>query len=270
MFTVKKVPLIANSEEYGATDSYGIYRTDTKAYLGTVGHRYVPTQNQKLHDLVAEAATLSGVENPDIRYIELKGGRRVAFQFELPDWSIGGDIVKRHMSTLNTHDGSSSIGMGLIGVRVVCTNTWLQGYKECKKIRHTSSQDYNLKIMMDEIAEKIENDKEMFKFFTRLKNNPYSSLDHSKFIKGLIGYDIEDLEKEEANTTRKENKFYAIHDAIDEELVSAGRNEWGLFNGITNYTNHVLAAKKDDPKDYLYFGGGAELNNKAISMFAEN
>ena len=265
MFDVEKVQLVPKVEGFSIPNSFGIYRTDTKDHLGTVGSDYTPVQNKEMLDIVAESATLAGLDVQSVTFRSFKGGRKVSFQVKLPNWSVSGDEVERYMTAVNSHNGSTSVGVGLVGIRVVCTNTWLQALSQCKKFRHTSSVMDRVKALSDEINQSIEVDKELFEEFQTMFNNPYSDLDHSKFIKELIGYDLSDLEEKE---TRKRNTFEDISDAIDTELISAGRNEWGLFNGVTRYTNHVRAAGLDDPGNYIMFGSGATLVNKALGILS--
>lgn len=247
--------------------SFGMYRTDTGGWLGTVGPQYVPMQNTELFDIVAEAADLAGLSHEDVNFLELQKGRKVSFQVQLPNWEMGGgDDVKRYVSALNSHDGSTSLAMGLIGTRIYCMNTWVQAHRGCSKMRHSASIVNNVKIMSEEMLQSISIDKQLFDAFMRMKDTSYSETDHTPFIKELLGYDFQTLEKLDFNTTQRENNIYDLIKSIDIELESAGKNIWGLFNGVTRYTNHERATRKDDPNEYLYFGGGKELVDKALNV----
>lgn len=251
-------------------EAYGVYRTDTNHCLGVVGSQYVPVQNNALFDVVSEAADLAGLNHESIRFIELGGGRKVAFQVELPEWDLTGDKVKRYASALNSHDGSSSLAIGAVGVRIICQNTWVSAYRGCSKARHSASIVTQVGVMKDELLQSLAIDKELFELFQKMQKETYSESTHEKFIKELVGYDLADLETVEANTTKRENKYWAISNAIDVELQSAGRNMWGVFNGVTRYTNHDQAVRKDDPNYYLYFGGGKQLVGKALDIMGYN
>lgn len=290
MFTVEKIRLGAVAPAFDkdgklesvslmdgmeVPDSYGIYRTDTKQCLGVVGSRYVPVQNEKLHGIVLEAAELAGLGGHDVKFLELDRGAKVSFQVQLPEWDLKGDKVRRWASALNSHDGSSSLALGLVGTRIICSNTWVTAYRGCSKARHSASVTETIKVLSNELMESIEKDKNEFLEMQHLQSLSYTDKDHSKFIKELIGYDLKDLEMErvklpELNTTKRENKFRAISDSINVELESAGQTLWGVFNGVTRYTNHVEAVKKADPNAYLYFGSGRELVERALSIVSEN
>ena len=263
LFDVEKVQLVAENSEYDHPQSFGIYRTDTNEWLGTVGNRYHPTQNKHLFDLIKEAADVAGMTDPDIIFKSMHGGARVSFQLELPEWSLRGDKVRRYATALNTHNGSSSIGYGSTSVRVICTNTWYTAHRDIDKIRHTASSKERIRILADALLESISIDREMYETFRELQDTPYTDMDHSKFIKEIVGYDMEDLKPSD---TRKINRFNAIHDAIDVEIESAGKNQWGLFNGITRYTNHVLAPASKDSDNYLIFGSGHKMHQKAYKV----
>jgi len=64
-------------------------------------------------------------------------------------------------------------------------------------------------------------------------------------------------------STRKRNQLSALDGAISQELRDEGATLWGLFNGITRYTNHI-AAPKDRKEAYLMGGEGARLNGIAF------
>ena len=278
MFKVEKVPLYAKYDGYDFPDAYGIYRTDTKACLGVVGGQYIPVQNEELHDIIREAAEVAGLTSDNVLFKELQGGKKVAFQVKLPDWVINEeDKVVRWASALNSHDGSSSLGIGLVGFRLACSNTWVTAYKGLTKVRHSWSISSKVKEMANSLIEGIERDKHDYEVAMRLFNTAYNEIDHTKFIKELIGFDLKDLQirkmraNEEGNklyTTKSENKFNLLSDSIDIELGSAGNNLWGLFNGVTRFTNHVEAIRKKDPDAYLYFGGGKVLTDRALEILS--
>jgi hypothetical protein len=255
--------------DYVMPDSYGMYRTDTKECLGVVGSQYVPVQNNALYDVVREAAELSELNHEDVRFIELAGGRKVAFQVLLPEWDLTGDKVTRYASALNSHDGSSSLAMGMVGTRIICQNTWLMAYRNCRKARHSASITEQVKVMRDELLQSIEIDKNLFEQFEKLWAEEYTSTDHTPFIKELIGYDLEELELVEANTTKRRNKFEGISTAIDVELKES-QSLWGVFNGVTRYVNHELAPRKEDPTNFIYFGTGRQMIDKALQIFSMN
>lgn len=289
MFTVEKIRLGAVAPEFDkdgklervslmegmeVPESYGVFRTDTKQCLGVVGSRYVPVQNERLHSIVLEAAGLAGLEDATVDFVELDRGAKVSFQVQLPDWSVGtNDKVKRWASALNSHDGSSSLALGLVGTRIFCSNTWVTAYKGCSKARHSAGVSETIKVLSNELMESIEKDKLEYEEMQALYAIPYTDKDHSKFIKELIGYDLKSLELErlelpDLNTTKRENKFISISDSINTELESAGNNMWGVFNGVTRYTNHVEAVKKADPNAYLYFGSGRDLVERALDILS--
>ena len=64
-------------------------------------------------------------------------------------------------------------------------------------------------------------------------------------------------------STRKRNTIDAINRAIETEIKLEGPTLWGLFNGITRYTNHV-AVKPEEKTDYLMNGTGYKTNVAAF------
>ena len=68
--------------------------------------------------------------------------------------------------------------------------------------------------------------------------------------------------KENDISTRKKNQAKEIADVLGAEIKSHGATLWGLFNGVTYYTNHV--ANKDKTEDYVMLGAGYDKNKKAF------
>ena len=79
-------------------------------------------------------------------------------------------------------------------------------------------------------------------------------------IKSCFGIDIDKEHK-----TRTSNRLELINEAINIELDLEGKTMWGLFNGVTRYTNHY--ASKNSPtktkEDYIMNGLGYNININA-------
>ena len=57
----------------------------------------------------------------------------------------------------------------------------------------------------------------------------------------------------------KLNTIKEVSTAIEKEVKEKGSTLWGLFNGITYYTNHI-ANHKTTKEDYVMTGSGYEKN----------
>ena len=107
-WTVRKSALYGPNGE--KTKSFGIFRNDTDNWLGTVRERYTPFQNHEMAETIVQAS--HGVDVPLTRGGELRGGGLIYLQAQLPDEFIGKSAVKRYITALNSHDGTTAIGFG--------------------------------------------------------------------------------------------------------------------------------------------------------------
>ena len=140
-WTVRKEPLIAlNANDDGVvelpTNSYGIFRSDNNGWLGTVGERYELMQNHELADIVVGIQEQFGGK---LSGGSLQDGRKIFYQISLADEHVNQDTLKRFITCLNSHDGSSSIGFGSTNTVVSCSNTFHMTMKELSKFRHTTT-----------------------------------------------------------------------------------------------------------------------------------
>jgi len=169
-WTVNKIDLV--SPQGYTTESFGIFRNDTNDWLGTVGNRYVPMQNYELAETIVEAT--NGIGLVTTKGGQLSGGAKVYLQTELPDEFIGKSGVKRHITALNSHDGSSSIGFGSSSTVVVCTNTFYKAYKGLDKFRHTASAKERIERAMLDLRKALELDAMLMDDFKRMADIKYN------------------------------------------------------------------------------------------------
>jgi phage/plasmid-like protein (TIGR03299 family) len=114
-------------------------------YLGTVGTKYEPVQNE------ASCAILDALTDESGAHFEtagaLRGGRETFLTMRLPrSMTLTGrggstDRTDWYLAALNSHDGRSSFRLLLTSVRIVCANTQaaaIEGAKSSYSIRHTS------------------------------------------------------------------------------------------------------------------------------------
>ena len=63
-------------------------------------------------------------------------------------------------------------------------------------------------------------------------------------------------------STRKLNVVKDFKNAIESEMGEKGETLWGLFNGVTYFTNHIEVKNKklSERKEHLMLGGGYRKN----------
>ena len=99
-----------------------VTRMDRMTHLGIVGSKYVPFQNEEVHDFSRELAG-EGVTYETSG--SLSGGRRIWLLARIPGdvWVTKEDNVGKYLLLTTRHDGKSSFRVLFTPIRVVCANT---------------------------------------------------------------------------------------------------------------------------------------------------
>lgn len=255
----KEALLTADGKE---TKSFGIFRNDTNEWLGTVGKGYTPFQNSTLAETIVEASDSINIKTNKGGL--LGGGKKVYLQAELPDEFIGKSAVKRFITALNSHDGTTSIAFGSSSTVIICQNTFYRAYGELSKFHHTSSAKERIEIAIQDLRQTLLLDEKLFANFKRMADLPIKDEAIERVIRRIFGVAPDTKYKD--ISTRKKNQIESFAGALDKEIKLEGKTIWGLFNGVTRYTNHIAAPAESDKKlDYLMDGGGYKLSNMAYN-----
>lgn len=258
-WSVNKEPLFAADGK--ATESFGIFRNDNKKWLGTVKKRYEPFQNSELAEMVVDAAASLnlGISRGGM----LSGGQKVYIQLELPQEHIGNSDVKRWLSALNSHDGSTSIGFGSSNTTIVCQNTFFMAYGEIEKIRHTASAKERVQVMIKNMQRALGMDVKLMESFKRMAELPLNEGLVASLTASLFKVDVNTPQSEVS--ARRTNQITGFVKSVEKSIEEQGSTVWALFNGITRYTNHVAAPKDPEKKnDFLIVNGGAAFSRMGL------
>jgi phage/plasmid-like protein (TIGR03299 family) len=266
-WTVNQVPLISASEDaklnWLKTGSTGIFRNDTGGWLGTVSEKYTPYQNFQLAETVIGASEGFGLDVS--RGGTLSGGKKVFLQTELKSEYIGKSDVKRYITALNSHNGSSSIGFGSSNTVVICQNTFYKAYKDINKFRHTASAGDRIKLAMADLRRAIELDEKLMKNFKVMSATPLRDDVFAKVLKACFKADLDAPQGD--TSVQKVKMLERVNSAISTEIDLEGATLWGLFNGVTRYTNHCSNTKNKE--EYVMTGGGYQTNLVAYETIME-
>lgn len=238
------------------TQSYGMFRNDNGQWLGTVGDRYEPLQNKEIAEIIVTAA--EGIDLEVQRGGMLGEGGKIYLQAELPKTVIGESEVKRWLTCLNSHDGSTSVGFGSTNTTVVCQNTFYRAYGELQKFRHTASMKERILIAQSDLRKTLELDNDLMTQFKRMADTPIKEDIIERVLTKL--FDVKKDEKQEDISTRKKNQIQNFATSLRQSIGEQGQTVWALFNGVTRYTNHIAAPQKDK-ETYIMVNGGANLSN---------
>lgn len=256
-WTVNKEPL--TSVDGLKTESFGLFRNDNDNWLGTVGNRYKVYQNFNLAEVIVKASE-GVVDAKEIAGGALRGGKKIYLQIPLTDIQVAEDTVKRNITALNSFDGSTSIAFGSSNTVVVCSNTFYMVYKGLQKFRHTTNSESQVMNAAKHLNEAIKLDLGLMDNYKRM-------VDH-KIDKTLFGtivnklFDVDLSANKSDVSTKKQNIIAEFNRTMESELDSHGETLWGLFSGVTYFTNHVETKSKnsDEKKEHLMLGGGYRKN----------
>lgn len=249
------------------TESFGLYRNDNNKWLGTVGKQYELMQNSTLAENIIEA---SMDISEKFRGGELYGGKKVYYQAQLTDTQIANDTIKRYVTGLNSHDGSSSIGFGFTNQVVVCQNTFHIAMKDVSRFRHTASAKQRVELARQEINRMLKIESGLMDNYKRMADVKISTKVTKKVIADLFGFDEEDFHKNTTEfSTKKINEISVFKEILDSELNSHGQTLWGLFNAVTWKTNHQ-DAKEGRSLENVMLGSGYKKNLNAYNIIVDS
>ncbi len=263
-WTVNKLPLV--SQEGLPTESFGIFRNDNNLWLGTIGKQYEPIQNFEIAEtLIATTDEISNSHKGGL----LNNGKKVFYQTEIDPVTIDRDEVKRFLTILNSHDGSSSIGFGFSNTVVVCQNTFYKAMKDVQKFRHTTSAKERLEIARKQVREILLAENDVIDTYKRMADKKVTTTAIKMVVADLFDFKLEDFDNPvEDFSTRKVNDIAMFKQIMDSEFASHGETLWGLFNAVTWKTNHV-DTKRNNQLENVMIGGGYKKNNSAFKILSE-
>jgi hypothetical protein len=195
----------------------------------------------------------------------LNGGKKVFLQASLPDVYVGRSGVKRNITALNSHDGSSSIGFGSTNTVIVCQNSFYRAYGDLSKFRHTSSSAERVKLLAKDLNLVIKEDEKMILNFEKMAAIPLQDSMVEGVIRKIFAVEPAMLSKDIATSKRKRIELFA--NSLETEVKLEGGTVWGLFNAVTRYTNHVAAPI--NKSEYLMSGAGYKMSNMTYDMLVD-
>jgi hypothetical protein len=194
------------------------------------------------------------------QYGVMSGGKKIYSQingslFSSPT-TLGRDTTQQKITLINSHDGSTGFGIGNVSFTISCSNTFSAAYRGLEtKIRHTSSMQDKIDLAMREIEflEKSWND-----FQTMVDRMANTSVD---FVKA------DEIIRSALKLTDGATSLPDIRSCVVNEMYEKGQTAWGVFNGITHYTTHVMRARDRDTSKLV--GAGRDIDNKVFSSLVK-
>lgn len=263
-WTVNKLPLV--SQDGLPTESFGMFRNDNNLWLGTIGKQYEPIQNfEMVETLIATTEEISEKHKGGMLF----NGKKVYYQSEIDPIQVANDEVKRYVTILNSHDGSSSIGFGFSNTVVVCQNTFYKAMKDVQRFRHTTTAKERLEIARKQVREILLAENEVMETYQKMADKKITNNAIKMVVADLFDFKPEDFENPvEDFSTRKVNDIAKFKEIMDAEFASHGETLWGLFNAVTWKTNHA-DVKRNNQVENVMVGSGYKKNNSAFKILSE-
>jgi hypothetical protein len=274
-FTVSKHPAISiiNGQKI-ETSSYNLHRDDNNKFFCTVGDRYTIMQNRELASILVEIQNEFGGE---LASNEISGGvlgrkgDKVFYQLALPDGYVNDEILKRKITTLNGHNNRNSIGFGATNTVISCSNTFHMAMKDLTTIKHTATASEKLALVVGEFKNAMYGEKlimDTYKIMSEVRTTPEvkDTLQRIVMKDAEKAIQMQNGDKSKIST-RMSNKLTNYNNSIVHELNAKGDSIWGLFNGVTYFTNHKDTKNKD--MNSLMVGRGYKANKKAFDYLSE-
>lgn len=254
------------------SESHVVYRSDTKAELGTCSDRYQIVQPKEViefyRDLVATQDWSLDVAGC------LDGGRKI--------WALAkteGEIfVKGTVDKLETYlllatsfDGSLATVCKFSSVRTVCSNTLTMALNE--KGTSSISVSHSTKFNADKVKEqlgiyasataKMENE------VNAMASDKISDKAAMRFIIDVLegkNTKIEDISTRGANIIQNVFSLYSGN-GMGSTLKSADGTLWGVVNSITQYYDHEINARSQNNRlRSAWFGQGDTKKTQAYNL----
>ena len=259
-WTVSKRPLFftgTDGKPVQWDQKVAVVRDDNDRGLGTVSPDYEIVQNSTLLSLINPLVEEGLLKIENIGH--LQHGATVFVQAKVQsEFQVVGESYRSYITFLNGHVGNKSVAIGTTTYRVICGNTFALAYSDIsEKFRH--QQGVNEKVLetqavsnyvnacMDKYAKQVE----------RLACRNCEGSDLREAIDRIFGERFDDAKKDRIRTL--------FHNGRGNE----GRSFYDAFNAVTDFTSHEVRKTSKAQFQYVNFGSGARINEKAFRVLTE-
>lgn len=214
-------------------------------FLGIVGERYTPFQNEKSCELLDAVVGESGAHFETAGALD--GGRSTFVTMVLPDTMVFDgkdhrpDESRWYIAALNSHDGTSAFRFLVSNVRIVCANTQsaaLASAKASFAIRHTSAGHGLIAQARDALKLTYRYVAEFERHAAALYAADTDAHQVERFARTLFG--VQDAPTPKAATARAAHAANVVELFTHSPTISPIRGtRWAAYNAVTEYTDHV-------------------------------
>lgn len=276
-FTVEKVQM-KNPITDEPVESWGIIRKDNNAFLGAVGERYTPIQNDSLFGFI------DGIIGEDGFHYETAGvlgkGERVFVMANAGSYDVlgTGDIHNTYLLGVGSHDGTMAQTFKMTETRVVCQNT-LNLALNSKGTKVTAKHTVNGQARLNEALNLLKQTQvtaksaqEMMDELAQRKVNTVAVADTLAKLFNIKTID----EKVPTVTLNQVNSIRGLFESNDNNAFPEFRGTaYNLLNAVTEYADHYRLVRGGENEETqravsAMFGTGEMFKTKALDLILRN
>ena len=247
-----------------------LYRSDTKAPLSVVSHRYQVVQPRQVLEFYRDLTEFSGYELETAGV--LKGGRKFWALAKTGQTSSlkDNDQVDGYLLLATSCDGTLATTATPTTVRVMCNNTLsisLNGATHAIKVPHSTR--FDPRIVKKQLGIAVSQwDEFMYRMRTLAERKVQTKEALSFFMDVLCDTSAHAPIPEVLPNKRAMEKVQSLYEGKGRgaDLLSARGTAWGLLNAVTEYVDHERRARSSEYRmDSAWFGQGAAIKQKALN-----
>lgn len=270
---IMETPVRFASSDQAAIDLHSfpenkvLYRSDNRAALSVVGHRFKVVQPAEILEFYRDLTEVSGFELETAGV--LRGGRKI--------WALartgqsarlkGGDVCNGYVLLATACDGTLATTAQFTSIRVVCNNTLavaLSGRESRVKVPHRTEFDPDH--VKRQLGVSISSWDSFMYQMKKLSERKVKSNEVSNFLRKVFTDESRAMPMvTERAMTATRNLFQG--NGRGAELDSAKGTAFGLLNSVTEFVDHARRARGSDYRlESAWFGQGAALKQKALDL----
>lgn len=209
----------------------------------TLSHQYRPFQNEDFTD-IGQGLMDAGAK--PWRGGAYYGGRKVWYQFDLGDTEIMGDTHNRYLILSNTHDGSGSVMIAIVLVRIVCSNAMNFAMKNCSyKWAYVHKGQIGDKVAAAKAA-LLQSDQYLEKYkkeVDRLQKEPMSTAEINAAVELLMPFSKDASDASKERTQRQRDDLLRLYYGKS-DLSLLGDTKYHFMSAVSDYTSHPTSRRK--------------------------
>lgn len=246
-----------------------ITRDDDGSNIAVMKNSFHPMTTQQFSDTAHEVAEKIGGTIKEFK--DWSGNKPIiTAQMEISEpLHIAGSKIEGVLTLGVGFDGGRSFFIGHTNTYLRCTNQFHSIMKEFTS-RLTKNNMVRVEDIINNIGTYREYEQKLYENFEKFQEVNVDERLVQECVARLIGLSDEERalspkELENALSTQKLNKRDEILASVRTEMAELGNNAWGLFNGVTHYTTHVMGGNDISSM----FGAKNAANQIAYNMGLE-